>query len=52
VVMWYGAYFRPVLTHPLSAVAGALEYAEVLAPGTYGLAVLVGHDSGDLVQMS
>jgi len=36
----------------LSAVAGAPENAEIFAPGTYGLAVLVGHDSRDLVQMS
>lgn len=34
------------------AVAGALEHAEVNAPRTHGLAVLMGHDPGDLVQMS
>jgi hypothetical protein len=32
-------------------VAGAVENAEVGAPGTNGLAVLVGHDPGDLVEM-
>jgi hypothetical protein len=33
------------------AVAGALQDAEVGAPWTYGFAVLVGHDPGDLMQM-
>jgi len=33
-------------------VAGALEDAEVGAPGADGFAVLMGHDPGDLVEMS
>jgi hypothetical protein len=32
-------------------VAGAPENAEELDPRTYGFAVLVGHDPGDLVQV-
>src|SRR5712664_4124648 len=34
------------------AVAGALQHAKVGAPRPYGLPVLVGHDPGDLVEMS
>jgi hypothetical protein len=34
-----------------SAVAGALEDAEIGAPRADGVAVLVGHDAGDLVEM-
>ena len=34
------------------AVAGALEDAEVDGPGADGIAVLVGHDAGELVEMS
>jgi hypothetical protein len=33
------------------AVAGAFEYAEVGAPRAHGVAVLVSHDSRDLVEM-
>jgi len=33
------------------AVAGALQHAEVCAPGADGLPILVGHDPGDLVQV-
>jgi len=33
-------------------VADALKYPKLLAPWTYGLPVLVGHDPRDLVQMS
>ena len=33
------------------AVTVALQHAEVDAPGAYGVAVLVGHDTGYLVQM-
>ena len=33
------------------AVAGAMEDAEVGSPWAYGVAMLVGHDAGDLVQM-
>ena len=33
------------------AVAGALEHAKIYAPWSDGLPVLVGHDSGDLVQV-
>ena len=33
-------------------MAGALEHAEIGAPGTYRVAVLVSHDSRDLVKMS
>ena len=40
------------LESSLRAVAGALEHSKVDAPRTHGLAVLVGHDPGDLVQMS
>ncbi len=32
-------------------MAVALEYAEVDAPWTYGVAILVGHNAGDLVEM-
>ena len=35
-----------------SAVAGALHDAEVYAPWADGFAVLVGHNPGDLVQVS
>jgi hypothetical protein len=35
----------------LGAVGGAVEDAEVGAPGTDGFAVLVGHDAGDLVDV-
>ena len=34
------------------AVASALHHAEVYAPWTDGFAVLVGHNPGDLVQVS
>jgi hypothetical protein len=33
-------------------VAGALQHSKVSAPWTYGVPTLVGHDSGDLVQVS
>jgi hypothetical protein len=33
-------------------VAGALQHSKVYTPRTDGLAVLVGQNSGDLVQMS
>ena len=35
----------------LSAVAGALQHAEVDAPGADGLAILVGHDARDLMEV-
>jgi hypothetical protein len=35
----------------LSAVAGALQHAEVDAPGADCLAILVGHDAGELMEM-
>ena len=35
----------------LGAVAGALQHAQVFFPGAGGFAVLMGHDSGDLVQV-
>ena len=34
-----------------SAVARAMEDAEVFAPGTHGVAVLVGHQPGELMKM-
>jgi hypothetical protein len=34
------------------AVSGALQHAQESAPGTHCLAVLMRHDSRDLVQMS
>jgi hypothetical protein len=36
----------------LGAVAGTLQHTEVGAPGTDGFEVLVGHNPGDLVEMS
>jgi len=33
------------------AVAGTLEDSQILTPGADGFAVLVGHDSGDLVEV-
>jgi hypothetical protein len=33
------------------AVAGAVEDAEVVAPGADGLAILVGEDAGELMEM-
>ena len=35
----------------LGAVAGAVHHAEEFAPGADGFVVLVGHSSGDLVEM-
>ena len=35
----------------LRAVAGAVQDAEILAPGAGGFAVLMGHDPGNLVQV-
>ena len=31
---------------------GTLHHAKILGPRTHGLAILMGHDPGDLVQMS
>jgi hypothetical protein len=36
----------------LSAVAGALQHAEVDAPGADCLAILVGHDAGELMEVA
>jgi hypothetical protein len=45
----YGASLKSLLR---GAVAGALEHAEVGAPWANGFAILMGHDPGELVQMS
>jgi hypothetical protein len=44
--------WRTVVRRGLGAVAGALQYSEILAPRAHGITVLVGHHPGDLVQVS
>ena len=48
----FGVGHTPSLKSSLGgAVAGTLQDTEVYAPWTYGIAVLVGQDPGELVEM-
>ena len=46
-----GMTIKQSFNKPLRAVAGAVQHAKIGAPRTYSVAVLVGHNARDLVQM-